>query len=106
MDWHELEKMKVTDLRELAKEKTELEGVTGLHKDQLVEELATVMGIEKPHKVIEAGQGKRRIKAQIRELKVAREQALAAGNAQELRKLRRKIHGLKRRLRGMAHLTH
>ena len=72
MDWHDLMKMKVTDLRELAKEKTQLEGVSGLNKDDLVEALAGALGIPKPHKVIEQGKGKRRIKAELRALKTER----------------------------------
>ena len=53
MDWHTLEKKKVTELRDMAKEKTSLQGVSGMSKDQLVEELAKVLGIAKPHKVAE-----------------------------------------------------
>ena len=34
MDWHDLQKMKLNDLRELAKEKTTLEGLSGLHKPE------------------------------------------------------------------------
>jgi hypothetical protein len=68
--------------------------------------LAQRLGIERPHKIIEAGRGKRKIKAAIRELKTARQTALESRNAEELRKTRRKIHALKRKLRRMAILTH
>jgi len=105
MDWHELEKMKVDDLREMAKEKTQLEGVTGLHKDQLVEELAKVLGIPKPHKVVESGE-KTKIKAQIRELRVKVTTALERKDHAMAATHRRNIHGLKRKLRRMAHVTH
>ena len=105
MDWHELEKMRVSDLRELAKEKTELEGVSGLHKDELVEKLASALGIPRPHKVAE-GAGKLAIKQQIRGLKEERQKALDARDSEQLRRVRRNIHGLKRKLRRMAHLTH
>jgi len=106
MDWHALEKMKVDDLREMAKEKTDLEGVTGLKKEDLVEALAAKLGIEKPHKVIEAGLGKRKIKAEIRALKEHRNSAVEAHDAKELKRVRRRIHGLKRKLRKLAHVTH
>jgi len=106
MEWHELEKMKVDALRELAKEQTDLEGVTGLRKDDLVEAVAKKLGIAKPHKVIESGLGKRKIKARIRELKVARQAAIDGKDAAALRKARREMHGLKRKLRALAHLTH
>jgi len=106
MDWHELEKMKVEDLRNLAKEQTDIEGVTGLKKEDLVDALAAKLGIEKPHKVIEAGLGKRKIKAEIRALKQHRTAALETRDAGELRRVRRRIHGLKRKLRRLAHVTH
>ena len=105
MDWHELHKMKVTDLRELAKEKLEVEGVSGLHKDELVERLAAAMGIPKPHKVVDAD-GKTLIKRRIRELKIERDQALAAKDRERLHRTRRQIHAEKRKLHKLAHLTH
>jgi len=105
MDWHDLEKMKADALRELGKEKTDLEGLSGMKKDQLVEELAAKLGIEKPHKRIEAGLGKRKIKAEIKALKQHRDEAIQAKNADELRRVRQRMHGLKRKLRRMAHLA-
>ena len=105
MDWHELHKMKVTDLRELAKQKLEIEGVSGLHKDQLVERIAQAMGIPRPHKVVET-EGKTAIKQRIRALKVERDEALRAKDRERLHRLRRQIHAEKRKLHRMAHVTH
>jgi hypothetical protein len=105
MDWHDLHKMKVSDLRALAKEKTDLEGVTGLHKEELVAKLAEVMGIPRPHKVAE-GEGKTAIKQRIRALKAERDQAIGAGDRDRLREIRHGLHREKRKLRRMAHLTH
>ena len=62
MDWHELHKMRISDLRELAKEKTDLDGLSGMHKEELVEKLAQTLGIPRPHLVAE-GAGKAEIKA-------------------------------------------
>jgi hypothetical protein len=104
MDWHELEKMKVTDLREMAKEKLEIKGVTALHKDELVEKLAHALGIERPHKVAVGGE-KTKIKQQIRALKAQRVDALAAHDKDALHEARHEIHKLKRKLRKMARLT-
>ena len=101
MDWHELEKLKVTDLREMAKEKLEIKGVSGMAKAKLVETLAEAMGIEKPHKVAE-GTGKSQLKAQIKELKIKRNEALTGKDKQSLKATRRKIHRLRRQLRRMA----
>jgi len=105
MDWHELHKMKVTDLRELAKQKLEIEGVSGLHKDELVERLAHAMGIARPHKVVEK-EGKTGIKQRIRALKVERDEALGAKDRERLHRVRRQIHGEKRKLHRMARVTH
>lgn len=104
MDWHELQKHKVNDLREMAKEHLpDVQGVVGLKKDELVEMLADKLGIEKPHKVVE-GFDKTAVKARIRELKVARDEAMAAGRKGT--RTRREIHRLKRQLRKAAALTH
>jgi hypothetical protein len=68
MDWHDLHKMKVTDLREMAKQKLAIEGASGLHKEELVAKLAEAMGIPRPHKVVDA-EGKTAIKQRIRTLR-------------------------------------
>jgi len=102
MDYHELQKTRVADLREMMKEHLpEVEGVIGLKKEELVLQLADKLGIEQPHKHVAAGLGKRAIKAEIRELKVKRQAALEAKDADELKKYRRLIHRRKRRLRRM-----
>jgi len=56
MDWHELEKTKVAQLREMAKERLGLEGTIGMTKEQLVEALAKALNIEKPHKIVHGAQ--------------------------------------------------
>ncbi|MCS6913704.1 MAG: Rho termination factor N-terminal domain-containing protein [Myxococcales bacterium] len=98
MDWHELEKKKVSELREMAKEKTNLEGVSGMSKERLVEELAKVLGIHKPHKVA-MGQEKSLLKARIRQVKARRAEALANKDAAALVMARRELRRLKHALR-------
>lgn len=106
MDWHELHKKRVVDLREMMKEHLpDVKGITQMKKDQLVEQLADALGIEKPHKTIESGLGKRAMKARIRELKTRRVAALEAGDKETLYRSRREIHRLKRRLRRLANLA-
>ena len=105
MDWHELEKKKVTELREMAKEKVGLEGTTGLSKDKLVEVVAQAMGIERPH-LVATGIKKGEIKRKIRTLRAEVQQALEAKDRETVRKKRRQIHRLKRRIHKAAHLTH
>lgn len=105
MDWHALEKKKVTELRELAKEKTGVEGTVGLSKAQLVEVVAQAMGIEKPHLIAE-GINKTAIKQRIRALRADVATALQAQDHAMAKQKRRQIHRLKRRIRRAAHLTH
>ena len=106
MDYHELLKTRAIDLREMMKEHLpEVTGVTALKKDELVNLLAEKLGIEKPHKHVAAGLGKRAIRAEIRELKLKREAALEAKDGAELKKYRRLIHRKKRKLRRMMQLS-
>ncbi len=99
--FEELEKKKVADLREIAEgiEHDLLHGYTTMHKDQLLKALCTALGIEghEHHDVV--GIDKRAIKLQIRELKAKRDAALEAHDSVELKRVRRKIHRLKRRVR-------
>lgn len=100
MEYHDLQKTRVTDLREMMKEHLpEVVGVVGMKKEELIERLADKLGIERPHKHVAAGLGKRTIKAEIRELKARRQAALEARDSAELKKFRRLIHRRKRRLR-------
>ena len=99
--FEELEKKKVADLREIAEgiEHDVLHGYTTMHKDQLLKALCTALGIEghEHHEVV--GIDKQTIKLQIRELKTKRDAALEAHDSAELKRVRRKIHRLKRRVR-------
>lgn len=104
MDWHDLEKQKVDDLRALAKEKTSLEGVSALHKEELVEKIAAELGIERPHKVVDSSE-KFEIKQRIRSLKEEKRSALEAGDRVRHKRILRRIHSARRRLRRMAHVT-
>ena len=100
MEYHDLQKTRVIDLREMMKEHLpEVTGVTGLKKEDLVAQLAAKLGIEQPHKHVAAGLGKRAIKAEIRDLKKKRGAALTAGDSDELKRCRHMIHRRKRRLR-------
>jgi hypothetical protein len=105
MDWHELEKKKVDELREMAVEKAGVTGATGLHKDQLVEIVAEALGIEKPHLVVE-GIDKTAIKRKIKVLKLELAEARENKDAKLAKAKRRHIHRLKRRIHKAAHLTH
>jgi hypothetical protein len=90
--------MTVGRLREIAQEFDDLEGVTGMAKEQLVDVLARKKGIEIPHKVV-TGIDKASIKGRIRELKKTRDVALEAKDYEGLRRTRRKLHRLRHQLR-------
>jgi len=102
MEYQDLQKTKVTDLREMAKEHApEQTGLAGMIKEDLVDLLAEKMGIEKPTKKVASGLGKSAIKAEIRELKVKREDAREAGDKKKLMRYSKAIHRRKRKLRRM-----
>ena len=98
MNYHELEKTTVGKLREMAAEHPDLEGVTAMSKEKLVDALAVKLGIEIPHKVV-VGIDKSAVKTQIRELKKVRDEAIAAKDSEKLRRTRHKIHKLRHQLR-------
>ncbi len=98
LTYHDLEKLTVGKLREMAKEYDDLTGVIAMSKEQLVDELARRKGIEIPHKVV-VGMDKAAVKARIKELKGVRDEAIAAKDYERLRRVRRKIHRLRHQLR-------
>jgi hypothetical protein len=105
VDWHELNKHRVLDLRELMKQHLpQVTGITQMKKAELVELLADALGIEKPTKRV-VGIDKSNIKSQIRDLKKLRQQALEAGDHAALKRHRRAIHHLKRKMRRAAALA-
>jgi hypothetical protein len=106
MEWKDLEKMTVTKLREEAlKHPDQIKGVHGKGKAQIMEELAHLLGIPKPHvaftdKVV---QTKESLKHRIHDLKTRRDRGLAEHNHKELKLVRREIHKLKRQIRKIEH---
>jgi len=99
MDFHELHRMTVAQLRETAKGIEGLTGYTQMRKDQLLKEICQHLNIDmhEHHEVI--GVDKQTIKAKIRELKAQRAEALERGDIEIRRRTRRRIHQLKRKLR-------
>ena len=49
MDWKDLEKMTVLKLREEALKYSQIKNVHGKNKEELIEEIANALGLEKPH---------------------------------------------------------
>lgn len=100
--YENLHAMTVAQLREIAQEMAEREGLRGystMHKDDLLLALCAVLGIDARahHEVV--GIDKSRVKEKIRDLKQQRQAAEAAGDKTTLRRVRRRIHRLKRSIR-------
>ena len=98
--YEELHKMTVTELRDVAKDVDHdaVKGYSTMHKEPLVLAICEALGIEahEHHEVV--GIDKAKVKKQIRALKIEREQALAAKDAKQLKRVRRRIRGLKRKI--------
>ena len=99
--YEELRAKTVAELREIAKET--VQGASQMNKDHLLPALCKALGIEThEHHTVE-GIDKTTIKAQLRELKTAREKALDAHDHHQLKSLRRQIHHLNHQIRSHMH---
>ena len=101
MQWQDLEKMTVVKVREEALKHPQIEGVHGNSKERLMDEIAMVFGIEKPHArfsdtVVDT---KSDVKRKIHDLKIEREKLLEAHDHAHLHEVRRQIHELKHTIR-------
>ncbi|HEY3131683.1 MAG TPA: hypothetical protein VGL91_19670 [Acidobacteriota bacterium] len=98
--YDELKGKTVAQLREIAAgiQHDALQGHTQLNKEHLLVALCQALGIDthKHHQVV--GINKTEIKAQIKQLKTKRDEALAAHDHSELKTIRRQIHHLKRQI--------
>jgi len=101
MEWKDLEKMTVLKLREEALKFPEIEGVHGKNKEQLMNELAKSLGIEKPqvHFAEKIVHTKSDLKHKIKELKTERDKVLHAHDPEKLHDVRRQVHKLKHEIR-------
>jgi hypothetical protein len=102
----QLKGMTVAQMREIASglEDEAVKGYTQLNKEHLLEALCKALNIDTHtrHKSKVSGKNKAEIKAQMKALKVKRDEALDAHDHAELKKVRRELHGLKRKLRKAA----
>ena len=98
--YEELKKKTVAQMREIASELDHeaVKGYTQMNKDHLLKALCTALGIDMHEHHVAHIAGKTKIKAQIKELKKKRDEALEAHDHKELKTVRRKIHHLKRAL--------
>lgn len=100
--YEELRGKTVAQMRDLAKgiEHDAVRGYSTMHKEELLSALCEALGVEahEHHEVV--GLDKGRIKARIRALKKERDAAIEAHDSEQLKAVRRKIHRLKRKIRG------
>ena len=99
--FEELKHKKVSELREMAKgiEHEAVKGFSQLNKEHLLQAICSALSIDMHahHEVVGVNKGK--LRAQIRELRAKRDEALAAGKKKEQREYRVQIRKLKRTLR-------
>jgi hypothetical protein len=101
MEWKDLEKMTIVKLREEALKFPQIESVHGKGKEQLMDELAQIMGIRRPlnHFSETIIHTKSDLKHRIHELKAERDRVLAARDHARLHDVRREMHALKHQIR-------
>jgi DNA polymerase/3'-5' exonuclease PolX len=99
--YEELGNKTVAQLKELARgiENEALRGYSTMHKEQLLQALCKALAIEANEHPAVVGSDKGLIKAQIRKLKLEREAAVEAHDYGQLKLIRRKVRGLKRKIR-------
>ncbi len=99
MDYHELRKMNVAQLREVAKTAPGLTGGSQMNKQQLLKEVCRHLNVEMHDHHDVVGVDKAALKQQIRELKQQRDAALEARDRAALARARHQIHRAKGKLR-------
>ena len=99
--YEELYKMTVAQLREVAEAQgsDDLKGFKSMHKAPLLQLLCTVLGVDAHEHHTASGIDKAAIKAQMRDLRVARNTAIEAHDHNALKIVRRKLHSLNRKIR-------
>jgi hypothetical protein len=105
MELMELRRLTIPKLRDLAKAETDLQGVLGMEKEELIKAIAKAQGVayDDTHKDVNAIHS---IKHDIRELKKQKTELLTSPrDAKKLKKVHRKIKRLKRLTRHLAHET-
>lgn len=102
--YEELKKKTVAELRDLAQglEHEAVQGYTQMNKDHLLPALCEALGIDAHEHHAAAIAEKAAVKARMREIKAACEEAKGAGDAERLRSLRRQYHALNHELRKSA----
>ena len=101
--YEELHKKTIAELRYIAKDidHEAVQGYTQLNKEHLLPAIckALEIKIEKHHHHEATGINKKKIKDELKQLRVDRQKAFEAGDHTELKAIRRKYHRLNHRIR-------
>jgi len=103
MELKELRKLPMPKLRDLAKVETDLQGVIGMEKEELIKAIAKAKNIayDETHKDINAIHA---VKADIRALQKQKTELRASnGDWRKIKRMKRKVKLLKRLTRDLAH---
>jgi hypothetical protein len=103
MDVKELRKLPMPKLRDLAKQETDLKGVAGMDKEELIKAIAAAKNIayDETHKDLNAIHA---VKQDIRQLQKQKVDLLSSnGDRKRIKRIRRKVKLLKRVTRHLAH---
>jgi hypothetical protein len=103
MELKDIRKLPMPKLRDLAKQETELTGVGGMQKEELIKAIAQAKGIayEESGKDVNAIHA---VKHDIRQLKKQKAELMAAGaDGRKIKRIKRKVKLLKRLTRELAH---
>jgi hypothetical protein len=103
MDVKELRKLPMPKLRDLAKQETDLKGVGGMEKEELIKAIAAAKNIayDDTHKDLNAIHA---VKQDIRQLQKQKLEFLSSnGDRKKIKRIRRKVKLLKRVTRHLAH---
>jgi len=95
--YEELKAKTVAELREIARDT--VQGASQMNKDHLLPALCQALGIDTHEHRSVHGIDKTTVKAQLRELKAARDKALDAHDHHQLKSLRRQMHRLNHQIR-------
>jgi hypothetical protein len=103
MELKELRKLPMPKLRDLAKQETDLKGIGGMEKEELIKAIAAAKGIsyDESTKDLNAIHA---VKQDIRQLKKQKAELLTAdGDRKKIKRIKRKVKLLKRLTRHLAH---
>ena len=98
MELRDLAKMTVVKLREEAAKFEDVKGTHGMTKEHLIDLLCEKLNIPKKQ-ALPKGIGRHALKEKIHKLRAERDQVLAGGDRKKIQIHRRRIKGLRRRLR-------